>query len=262
MIQLPEKIKNMIDGEQYSVDDIGMSAATVIMLSDKVLKIQDEGDESEAEYRMMTWLQDKLPVPKVLAFEKMNGKSYLLMSRAKGVMSCDESVLQEPDRLTELLAQGLKMLWSVDISDCPCRFDIDKKLDMARYNGEHDLVDVDKMEPETFGEGGCESPRHLLQWLEENRPAEEPVLVHGDFCLPNIFVKEKKVSGFIDLSKCGIADKWQDIALGYRSLIHNYDGSYGTVVNVEMNPEILFEKLGMKPDWEKIRYYLLMDELF
>ena len=30
-----------------------------------------------------------------------------------------------------------------------------------------------------------------------------------------------------DLGRAGIADKWCDIALCYRSLTHNYDGSYG-----------------------------------
>ena len=83
----------------------------------------------------------------------------------------------------DLLAQGLKMLWSVDISDCP-------------YIS-----------------------------LVENKPDE-------------------------------------DIALCYRSLQHNYNGKYGGKVYKNFNTELLFDELGILPDWEKIKYYTLLDELF
>ena len=88
-------------------------------------------------------------------------------------------------------------------------------------------MDVDNEEPTTFGEGGFRDPEHLLMWLEENRPAFEPVLSHGDYCLPNIFLENGTLKGFIDLGRAGIGDKWNDIALCYRSLKHNFDGTYG-----------------------------------
>ena len=64
------------------------------------------------------------------------------------------------------------------------------------------------------------------------------------------------------LGKTGIGDKWNDIALCYRSLKHNFDGTYGGKVYAKFNPDMLFEKLAIKPNWEKINYYLLLDELF
>ena len=102
----------------------------------------------------------------------------------------------------------------------------------------------------------------LLSWLKENKPSYEPVLSHGDFCLPNVFIKDGKLSGLIDLGNTGTGDKWMDIALGYRSLKHNFDGTYGGKVYEGFRPEVLFEKLGIEPDMEKIRYYILLDELF
>ena len=59
-----------------------------------------------------------------------------------------------------------------------------------------------------------------------NRPEEDIVLTHGDFCLPNVFVKDGAISGFIDLGKMGPADRWQDIAIAIRSLEHNFNGKY------------------------------------
>ena len=177
-------------------------------------------------------------------------------------MSCDETYLKRPQELTKILAAGLKMLWEVDISKCDFICNLDKKLDMARYNVEHDLVDVNNVEPETFGPGGFEHPKALLQWLITHRPAEELVLSHGDFCLPNIYIEDSGKIEFIDLGRTGVADKWQDIALCYRSLKHNYTGKYSGEKYPGFVPEMLFEKLGLKPDWEKIRYYTLLDELF
>ena len=43
-------------------------------------------------------------------------------------------------------------------------------------------VDLENVDPETFGAGGFESPKHLLEWLENNRPTFEPVFSHGDYC--------------------------------------------------------------------------------
>lgn len=39
-MQLPETIMNLIADEQYITDDIGMSDSSVLIFSDKVLKIQ------------------------------------------------------------------------------------------------------------------------------------------------------------------------------------------------------------------------------
>ncbi len=127
---------------------------------------------------------------------------------------------------------------------------------------ENNLVDVDDAEPETFGANGFENPEALLTWLQTHKPEYEPVLSHGDFCLPNIFLQDNQVTGFIDLGATGIGDKWRDIALCHRSLKHNCDGTFGDKVYPDFNPDLLFEELGIDPNSEKIRYYILLDELF
>ena len=60
-------------------------------------------------------------------------KSYLLMTRATGRMACDKYYMQDPERLTELLAQALQELWRIDISDCPLDWRLDRKLEVARF---------------------------------------------------------------------------------------------------------------------------------
>ena len=259
---LPTNIKNLIKDKPYTIDTIGMSGNTVLLFEDMVLKIENDLVSAEEQVKIMRWLEGKLPVPQVLAYEATEEKAYLLMSKIGGKMSCDTYYLEHPHELLEALACGLKMLWQVDVTGCPCVRDLDVVLKEARVQVENGLVDVDNVEPETFGEGGFESPKHLLEYLESHRPTFEPVLSHGDYCLPNVFLEDGQVKGFIDLGRAGIGDKWNDIALCYRSLKHNFDGTYGGKVYEDFNPDMLFEKLEIEPDWDKINYYLLLDELF
>ena len=51
------------------------------------------------------------------------------------------------------------------------------------------------------------------------------------------------------------------IALCLRSLRDNARGRFGTVYP-GFDGELLLRRLGIAPDREKIRYYLLLDELF
>ena len=261
-LNLPEKIKALVSGKKYTCDDMGKSQAKVLMFDDCVLKIEKASEKNDETVAMMRWLEGKLPVPKVIAYEKDAENQYLLMSRVTGKMSCDDHYMSRPKELCEHLAQALKLLWSVDISDCPRQITLDDELAEARYRVENNLIDVSDAEPDTYGPGGFENPKVLLKWLENNRPEREPVLSHGDFCLPNVLIEDGKLSGLIDLGDTGVNDKWLDIALCYRSLKHNADGTWGKKIYQDCNPELFFEALEIEPDWDKIRYYILLDELF
>lgn len=238
-LQVPSKIRLLIDNKPFIVDDIGMSGNQVLIFEDMVLKIEDNPTSMAQQVQVMQWLEGKISVPQVLAYEEKNGKCYLLMSKIGGEMSCSTYYLEHPNILLKTLACGLKMLWGVDVRECPRVRDLDAMLKEARMQVENNLVDLDHVEPTTFGKDGFESTKHLLEWLESGQ-----------------------IKGFIDLDKAGIGDKWNDIALCYRSLKHNFDGTYGGKVYEDFNPDMLFEALGIEPNWEKINYYLLLDELF
>lgn len=261
-IWLPECIRGMVKGKAYEQNMIGMSDSQVFMFEDMVLKIQPATEETENEVKICRWLDGRIPVPELLGYAVAEGRAYSLMTRVQGKMLCDPSYLDQPELLLDLVVQAFEMLWAVDISDCPCDSSVDVKLEMAKYNVEHGLVDLDNVEPETFGEGGFSSPQELLGWLQAHRPQEEFVLSHGDFCLPNVFAEGDRVTGFIDLGKMGIADPWQDLAIVNRSLKHNFAGKYGGKIYEGFLPERLFERLGAEVDRQKMKYYFLLDELF
>lgn len=53
-------------------------------------------------------------------------------------------------------------------------------------------------------------------------PADmEPVLIHGDFCLPNVMLNRWQFSGLIDLGGAGIGDRHEDLYWAIWSLGYN-----------------------------------------
>lgn len=259
---LPADIEQAIEDTGFVLDTVGMSGNEIRLFPERVLKIREDDAEARDEHCMLRWLEGRLPVPQVLAHAQVDRTHYLLMTRLRGRMACDDVYMKDPARLAALLAEALRRLWRVDVTGCPVDQRLERKLKAAAHRVERGLVDMADAEPGTYGAGSFRSPEALLHWLADNRPPEEPVLSHGDFCLPNLLFDGDVLAGYVDLGRAGIADRWQDIALCYRSLLHNYDGTYSGVPHAGWRPELLFEELGLRPDWARIRYYMLLDELF
>ena len=255
LAKIPKNIESLIFGKSYTQETIGRSGSTILMFDDAVLKIMSFNPRNDKAVAMLQWLSGKLSVPEVIYYDCDSNRQYLLMSRIFGKMSCDPYYLRCPEILFKCLAEAFDMLWSVDISDCPCDRSLDIQLSEAKSRIENGLVleGVDKRFP---------SAAALLTWLENNKPDSDPVFSHGDFCLPNILLKDEHVSGFVDLDTAGVADRYQDIALCYKSLIRNTDGSFGGIIYSDVKSDGLFDELGIDLDRDRLEYYLLLDELF
>jgi aminoglycoside phosphotransferase len=53
------------------------------------------------------------------------------------------------------------------------------------------------------------------------------VLVHGDYCLPNVLVTNGVLTGLIDVGQTGLGDPRQDLAAGVWSLQYNFGPGQG-----------------------------------
>jgi kanamycin kinase/aminoglycoside 3'-phosphotransferase-3 len=137
------------------------------------------------------------------------------------------------------------------------------KLAQARYNIDSGIVNANDFNPETFTAEGFSDVEGLFGDIDRTRPAEDAVFSHGDFCLPNIFVSGSETTGFLDWGNGGAAARWQDIALCVRSLRLNSIefGGYGENEYAGY-VSLFFRELGIEPDNDRIRYFILMDELF
>jgi kanamycin kinase/aminoglycoside 3'-phosphotransferase-3 len=260
---LPERIANKIIGLNWTYDDVGMSDSAILLFDDMVLKIEKVTRSSENEKKLLSWLDGKLPVPKIVEAASQDDYSFLLMSRLPGSMACSDASLHAIEDTVVALANGLKQLWSVDIKDCPCSSTVSDKLAQVKYDIENGLVDMDNFDIETFTTEGFADIHDLYNFLDKNRPTEDLVFSHGDFYLPNIFVSGSEIMGFIDLGNGGVACRWQDIALCVRTLRSRHM-RFANRGNDEYQKykSILFRELGIEPDEAKIRYYILLYEFF
>lgn len=255
------KLKKLIAKYSFIKDTEGMSPAKVYKLvgenENLYLKMTDSRYigttyDVEREKDMMLWLEGKLPVPKVLYFEQHEGWNNLLMSEADGIL-CQKKyeAEQNPEKIVGLYARCIRLFQSIDISDCPFNNNTDFRLAELDFLLNNNFADVDcrNWEEDT----SFTDPLELYDFLKVKKPKEELVFSHGDLGDSNILVKNGKVSGFIDLGRSGKADKWYDIAFCVRSIKD---------IGEEKHVKLFFDLLGIEPDWEKIKYYILLDELF
>lgn len=254
---LPELLSNKIKNCTWHEITVGESGAYTYLLSDdkerSYLKITSHklNISMDNEVRLLDWLEEKLPVPKVLLFTKDEEYEYLLMSEIKGVCSFDASLAGDIPRVVKLLAKGLRMIHNLDICDCPVKKTLDIRIEEAKFRSMKGLVDEADFDLIRQGRKAEDLYRELL----DKRPdTEDLVFTHGDYCLPNILIDNWEIGGFIDWSNGGISDRYQDLALASRSLIYNFGKEW---------VPLFFKEYGLEHvDYEKVEYYRLLDEFF
>lgn len=209
--------------------------------------------ELEAEQKRLEWLQNKLPVPEVVDYYSDDTHTYMLITEVSGFMACEPQFAQNIPALACALAEGMQLIHSLDIHDCP--FDQTATTQIARAQSRMHAGLVDETDfDERFQ---YMSATDVFAFLTANKPlTEDIVFTHGDYCLPNVLLHPKThaISGFIDLSRAGTADRYQDIALATRSLAHNFGPGHH---------QTLWSAYGLdKPVHEKLSFYLALDEFF
>lgn len=262
-LRLSKQLSEMTRNYRFVKDTEGMSPALVYKLIGRnenlFLKISDRRFHGttydvEREKDMMLWLSGKLPVPEVLHFEQYENTNYLLMRELGGDVGYAYYEKQrDPKKMIRIYSEGIKLFQSIRVLDCPFVSDIDYRLNELDYLLRNNLADIDVRNWED--DTPFRDPNELVAFLKTHKPSEELVFSHGDFGDSNLFIVNDQVSGFIDLGRSGKADKWYDIAFCVRSIQHD-------IGNNKEHLDLFFDLLDIEPDWEKIRYYILLDELF
>ncbi|SNS85446.1 kanamycin kinase/aminoglycoside 3'-phosphotransferase-2 [Asanoa hainanensis] len=114
-------------------------------------------------------------------------------------------------------------------------------------------VDLDSLDTTRAGW----SIDRLLAELHATRPQdpEDLVVGHGDPCLPNILCTDDgRPTGVVDVSRLGVADRHNDLAIATRNLTANWSKTEATTLLTAYGLE--------NPDPAKLAFYRLLDEFF
>lgn len=256
-VTLPPNLAALVEGATWEQVTLGESVAQVYRLRNGAethyLKVEPRRPHGElhAEAERLRWLQGRLPVPALHYTGADERQSYMLTTEVPGADASDERWQADPARLVALLAAGLLLFHRQPVAGCPFDQGLDAELARAAANVAANAVDADDFDGERAGR----SPASLLAELHATRPpAEDLVLIHGDYCFPNVVITDWALSGFIDLGRCGVADRYHDLAQVARSVRRNLGEPW-------VAPFFAAYGIGA-PDEAKLHYYQLLDELF
>ncbi len=146
-------------------------------------------------------------------------RDYLITERVDGEDLTHPNYLEDGRWLAETMGTMLRELHSTEPQDCPVKDRVSEYLALARNNYINGTYDKTAFTPDSFGYRSADEARLML---DENAVIlKSDTLIHGDFCLPNIIMKDKTLSGFIDLGNAGIGDRHIDLFWGAWTLCFN-----------------------------------------
>lgn len=145
-------------------------------------------------------------------------RDWLLTERVRGEDCTLAKYLDEPKRLCDTIATLLRRLHELDAADCPVPNRTETYLATAAHNYRNGLYDT-SLFPDNWGYTSAEEAWRTLE--EGKHLFEQNVLLHGDYCLPNILLDDWRFSGFIDLGNGGVGDRHVDLFWGAWTLNFN-----------------------------------------
>lgn len=144
-------------------------------------------------------------------------QDYMLTAALHGEDGTAPALLAQPARLAALFGRSLRRLHSADPFGCPVQNRMAPLLHeapAARYDPHH----LSRLAPyigpadETLAAEEIRTNAHILR---------NDVLLHGDYCLPNIIIRNWHLAGFIDVADGGYGDRHYDLAWGLWTLHYN-----------------------------------------
>lgn len=143
---------------------------------------------------------------------------WLLTAAVTGEDCLHEKYLAQPKRLCDTLACELRRLHETDYTGCPVPDKMAEYLALAEKNHRTGNYDTSHF-PDSFGYRSAEEAYAVL--TTGKNALQSKVLLHGDYCLPNIILDNWKLSGFIDLGSGGVGDRHIDLFWGVWTLWFN-----------------------------------------
>jgi kanamycin kinase len=211
----PEALHPFFEGAR--VFDSSSSPEARVYFIDKdggyYLKTAAKGALSR-EAELTKYFHGKKLAPDVLAYIS-HERDFMLTERVRGEDMTFRKYLAEPKRLCELSGALLRELHEADFSACPVQNHTARYIETAKKNrakGLYDLSFAPEFKTADEAYSYLTANAHLLK---------NDVLLHGDYCLPNVMLDNWSFSGFIDVGNGGVGDRHVDLFWGVWTLKFN-----------------------------------------
>lgn len=201
-------------------DSSGWSGATTWRIGTEpvqYLKIAEAGTlKGDAEG--LRWFEGgHILTPKVLAYISAD-RDYLLTAGIPGTVAYESPWRDDPARLAALLGKALRAFHeSYDPAACPLHYDPQDML--ARVEANYAAQNWEQSKLDWLG--GI-APEDCYRRIREGiHRLQADVVLHGDWCLPNVLIEDWQVAGTLDLGMAGRGDRHYDLHWCIWSLDYN-----------------------------------------
>ncbi len=169
------------------------------------------------EAQMTAYFHKKGLGPQVCQYISAD-RDYMVTQRVLGEDGIYSAYLEQPQRLCDTFAERLRMLHEMSYDDCPVQDRVAEYIALAENN--YHTGNFDKTAfPDSFGYKSAAEAYAVLQAGKAS--LQNDVLIHGDYCLPNILLDNWQWSGFIDVGNGGVGDRHIDLFWGIWTLWFN-----------------------------------------
>ncbi|MFE2094685.1 APH(3'') family aminoglycoside O-phosphotransferase [Streptomyces sp. NPDC059460] len=214
-----------------------------------------------AERDRIAWLgRQCVPGPQVLDWYSGDAGACLVTSAVSGIPA-DQVPAEDLCASWEHIADAVRRLHEVPVSECPFRQGLDSMVAVARDVVARDAVNPEFLPVEQQHTPAAELLARLAREVPRRRDQEvaDTVVCHGDLCLPNIVLDPRtlEVSGFIDLGRLGLADRHADLAL----LLASARETWADEERARTADMAFAKRYGIALDDERLRFYRHLDPL-
>lgn len=214
--EIPQEIRHFISTEK--IYDSSCSPEAKVYFIDKgngyYLKCANQGT-LEKEFNMTEYFYSKGFGAEVLNYITQD-KDWLLTTAVTGEDCTHKDYLMQPKHLCDTIAYELRKLHEIDYNNCPILDRTAEYLAVAEMNYRTGNYNNS---PNKFGYHSAKEAYDVL--IAGKDALQSRVLLHGDYCLPNIILNNWKLSGFVDVGCGGVGDRHIDIFWGIWTLSFN-----------------------------------------
>ena len=215
---LPLEIERLVSGAK--IYDSSCSPEARVYFIDRdggyYLKFAPKGSLAQ-EAQLTSYFHQKGLGVAVLGYGS-DGSDWLLTRAAVGEDCTNERYLADPKRLCDVLADRLRQLHELDASDCPVQNRMETYFATVDQNYRAGQYDA-SLFGASYRFASAEEAYAVFNGGREALKCD--VLLHGDYCLPNIVLNDWCFSSFIDLGNGGIGDRHVDLFWGAWTLNFN-----------------------------------------